>query len=112
MVAYAAFDRVDNPKFGLRRVRLVDFQAVEHAREALAETLAWMLSKCCAEGVHLLETSAALLRALGDAATVAPYERKLHVWRYYYKTLNPELSDALGDPGVWCTSDYDGDASL
>jgi hypothetical protein len=112
MVAYAAFDRVDNPKFGLRRVRLVDFQAVEHAREALAATLAWMLRKCCAEGVHLLETSAALLRALGDAATVAPYERKLHVWRYYYKTLNPELSDALGDPDVWCTSDYDGDASL
>jgi hypothetical protein len=29
LVAYAIFDRPDNPKYGLRRVRLVDFQSLD-----------------------------------------------------------------------------------
>ena len=55
LIAYAIFDRPDNPVSGLKRVRLVDFQALNGCEEELGSALDWALRKCGQEGVHVLE---------------------------------------------------------
>ena len=55
ILAYAIFLRHDNPAFNLKRVRLVDFQALNENTQLLGPMLLWALSRCRQEGVHMLE---------------------------------------------------------
>jgi hypothetical protein len=112
LIAYAIFDRQDNPAIGLRRVRLVDFQAHRGSEDALLSALSWMLHKCREDGIHMLEVSGCWLNRPGLPRIVAPYHRTLPSWSYYYKATDPELSALLRDPKVWAPSSFDGDASL
>jgi hypothetical protein len=111
-VAFAVFDRQDNPRLGLKRVRLVDFQAIDCAAGALDSALGWMLRRCRAAGIHVLESTGSLLESLGPPENVAPHQRNLDAWRYYYKATDEKLAEALQDAEAWAPSPYDGDTSL
>lgn len=110
--AYAIFRRQDNPRFGLKRMRLVDFQALDENIGLLVPILSWALNKCQDEGTHMLE-----IVGLDDAkknviATLASRRRKLPSWHYFYSARNERLAASLKDPKVWDPSDFDGDSSL
>jgi hypothetical protein len=110
MTAYAIFDRCDS--LGLKRVRLMDFQALEDAGGALSCLLSRLLRDCVETGVDVLESAGWPLEALGKPDRVAPYRRTLDAWRYYYRATTEDLRQTLAAPGVWAPSYYDGDASL
>jgi hypothetical protein len=112
LVAYGIFDRQDNAAFGLKRVRLVDFQALNGSEKALLPMLCWMLKVCREEGVHILENVGCWLDRPGLPPIRAPYYRTLHSSMYYYKAGDPALSETLKVPAVWAPSSFDGDVSL
>jgi len=112
LTAYAIFDRQDNREIGLRRIRLVDFQALKGSEQALSSALSWMLHKCRQEGTHVLEVVGCWQNRPGLPRICAPYQRTMPSWSYYYKAADPELSERLRDPKVWAPCSFDGDASL
>jgi hypothetical protein len=109
--AYAVFDREDTA-FGLKRVRLVDFQALGNAEEMLGPMLHCMIQKCRASGIHILEVTGCWPNQAALSGLVAPYERPLPSWVFYYKGRSEELSRLLADPRVWVPSSFDGDSSI
>jgi hypothetical protein len=112
MSAYAIFDRQDTPACGLKRVRLVDFQALKGSENALPSAMGWMLRRCRAEGIHILENVGCWLERPGLPRLAAPYSRTLSSFIYYYKAINKDLSPVLRNPAVWAPTTFDGDASL
>jgi hypothetical protein len=112
MVAYAIFDRPDNPAGGLKRIRLVDFQALRGHEKELGGALRWMLQKSREEGIHFLENAGCWLERLGLPSIRAPYQRRLGSWMYYYRANDENLSETLTDGRVWAPSSFDGDATL
>ena len=52
----ASFLGHDNPSFAWKRLRLVDYQALDGSTTLLVPMLSWALDKCRNEGVHMLET--------------------------------------------------------
>jgi hypothetical protein len=112
LVAYAIFDRHDKPALGLKRVRLVDFQALNGSEEVLRSALSWMLHKCREQGIHVLEVIGCWLDRPMLLQIPVPYHRTLPSWMYYYKAIGNELSATLRNPKIWAPSCFDGDASL
>jgi len=112
LIAYAVFDRPDNPALGLKRARIVDFQALDGCESELGSTLGWMLSKCQEECIHVLENAGCWLERSELPRIPAPYQRTLNSWTYYYRAVGRDLSEKLEDPRVWAPSSFDGDASL
>jgi hypothetical protein len=112
LIAYAIFDRQDHPGSGLKRIRLVDFQALQGSEEVLRPALGWMLQRCRDEGVHVLEVTGCWLDRPEWPRIFAPLRRTLSSWTYYYKANDQNLSEALKDPEVWAPSSFDGDASI
>ena len=111
MVGYAIFDRRDKPLLGLKRVRLVDFWALESPEEVFWSALEWMKDRCRREGIHMVE----LIGWLGRPEIRrirALHHRRLPSCLYYYKAQNAELGTALLDANAWRPSLFDGDASL
>jgi len=112
LAAYAVFDRKDNLKFGLKRVRLVDFQSLDRSPALLAPMLAWALRRCREEGIHMLENIGRWLEPGEFIQKIAPYQRRLGTWTYFYRANIPALEESLNDPAAWVPSLYDGNASL
>jgi hypothetical protein len=112
LIAYAIFDRADQPALGLKRVRLIDFQCLDGSGDALRCALAWMLQKCREEGIHVLEVVGCWLDRPRLPHIAAPYDRALGSWMYYYKAIDKTVHETLMDPKVWAPSSFDGDASL
>lgn len=112
LTAYAIFDRLDHPTLGLKRVRLVDFQALNGYEPALGSILFCMLRKCRKDRVHILENAGCCLDWQLWPQIPPPYQRTLGCWVYYYKAPNKNLSETLLSPKVWAPSSFDGDASL
>ena len=112
LVAYAIFERQDNPALGLKRVRLVDFQALHGSEEVLRSVVYWMLQECRRAGIHILEVMGCWLDRIKSPRILVPHHRTLPSWAYYYKANDKDLGEALQDPQVWAPSSYDGDASL
>jgi hypothetical protein len=51
--AYAIFNKRDNPRIGLKRVRLVDFQSLDGSTALLAPLLSWAVRNSLpAQAVH------------------------------------------------------------
>ncbi len=111
-VGYAIFGRQDNTALGLKRVRIVDFQALEGHAPGFVSALTWMIARCRAEGIHVLEMMGDWLVRPDLPKIAAPHQRTLSSWMYYYKAPDPQLAEALRDPGAWAPSSFDGDASL
>ena len=112
LTAYAIFRRHDNPRFGLRRMRLVDFQTIDGSITLLVPMLSWALERCQREGIDMLECLGFRADKSNLIHKIAPYRRKLPSWLYFYKTKDENLAERLSDPNVWDPSQFDGDASL
>lgn len=112
LVAYAIFERRDKPQFGLKRMSLVDFQSLDGSTALLSPLLSWALKKCRDEGIHVLENVGRWLEEGELIKTLAPYQRKLSTWSYFYRANNRQLAERLREPRAWAPSWFDGDASL
>jgi hypothetical protein len=112
LAAYAIFDRQDTSAFGLRRMRLVDFQSLDGSTALLEPLICWALKKCRKEGVDLLEILGRWLEKGEFIETVASHRRKLEAWRFVYRANNAGLATTLRDPRTWGPSLFDGDAAL
>jgi hypothetical protein len=112
LTAYAIFDRLDHPTLGLKRVRLVDFQALNGHEKELGSALRWALRKCREERVHVLENTGCSIDLQRLPQIPTPYQRSMGCWMYYYRADNKSLSETLLSPKVWAPSSFDGDASL
>ncbi len=110
--AYAVFLRIDNPQFGLKRVRLVDFQSLTNDRTILRPMIASALNHCHLTGVHMLEIVGMCDATQKVLAPFIRYHRKLPSWLYVYRTKNKILAEILKNPEVWDPTGYDGDFSL
>ena len=111
MQAYAIFDRSDNRKLGMRRMRLVDFQSLG-GDILLIPLLAWALKRCRRERMHVLESTGRWLEPDGLIRRLAPYRRRLPSWTFYYRASDAGLAQKLKRPDAWAPSLYDGDASV
>jgi hypothetical protein len=112
LTAYGIFRRHDNPRFGLRRMRLVDFQTLDGNTAILVPMLAWAVGRCRREGIDMVESIGFGTDKENVISKIAPHERKLPSWLYFYKTKDKSLAERLSDPNVWDPSQFDGDASL
>ncbi len=112
IISYAIFLRQDNPRIGLKRVRLIDFQAIDDNPSLLAKTIISGLSRCKQEDVHVLEAIGFNPQKIGIIKKFLPYKRKLESWPFFYKTPDESLSKALENSDLWDPCLFDGDASL
>lgn len=110
--AYGIFLRQDNPRFALKRIRLVDYQALDGDTAFLSPMLFWALEKCRTEGIDMLETIGFRADKSNIITRIAPYKRMLPCWLYFYKTRDRNLAEELSDGNLWDPSQFDGDASL
>ena len=108
---YAVFLRQDSPEIGLRRMRLVDFQSEGDGAKFLHDVIEAALSRCHTEGIHVLESIGFGNVRRKQIDALAPYQRQLPSWMFWYKVSaqNPELAKALMNPDVWDPCTYDGD---
>ncbi len=107
LIAYSIFDRKDKDEFGLKRVRLVDYQSLDNDAASLAAMVERMLRICREEKIHMLEDVGCSLEGIS-----APHQRDLASWLYYYKANRPELVGQLSDAACWRPFLFDGDSSL
>ena len=112
LTAFAVFDRQDNVELGLKRIRLVDFQALDGSSHFLKFMLAEMMRRARREGIHVIECVGCWLDRFPLAELRPLHQRLLPSWMFYYKSPRPELAEILQDPGAWSPSSFDGDASL
>jgi len=112
LLAYSIFYRQDNPKFGLKRLRLADFQTLETDERLLTPMLSSALQRCQTEGISMLEIIGLGAQKARIVSEIAPYQRKLTSWLAFYKTTRPELIECLSDNACWDFSCFDGDISL
>lgn len=112
MSAYAVFDRQDNAEIGLKRLRLVDFQAIGAPHSALAAILGRMILLAQQHGVHVIECVGCWVDGYQLAGLPPPHQRSLPSWMFYYKATDPSLAALSQDSSVWSPSSFDGDASI
>lgn len=110
--ACGIFQRRDEPQFGLKRMRLVDFQALHSRAEFSAAILRQALDRCRAQGIHALENVGCDLENTQVFDEFAPFRRKLSAWSSFYLARTPELAESLRNPAAWAPSSYDGDSSV
>jgi len=110
--AYAVFQRRDEKRFGLKRMRMVDFQALERHDEYGAAFLRRAYEECRARGIHVLEHVGCDLPRTRVFDAAAPYRRKLPSWCFFYSANKTELASELSSAEAWAPSSFDGDASL
>ena len=112
IAAYSVFCRQDNSRFGLKRLRLVDFQSLDRTTGRLQPMLRWALKQCQREGIHMLECigfGPQEQKALGN---LIPHRRRLPSWLYFYQAREDRLARSLASAEVWNPSWFDGDSSL
>ena len=111
LAGYAVFLRQDSPDIGLRRMRLVDFQSEGDGAKFLHDAIEVALARCRDEGIQMLESVGFGNVRRKQIDALAPYQRQLPAWMFWYKASekNPELAKALLNPDVWDPCTYDGD---
>lgn len=110
--AYAMFVRQDNEEIGLRRMCLIDFQALENRTDLLKSILSFALQKCQQEDIDMLETTGFASDKRRAIDSMGPHYRSLSAWRYFYKANGPSLAAALALPDSWDPTCFDGDCTL
>ncbi|MGA8027351.1 MAG: hypothetical protein WB992_09400 [Bryobacteraceae bacterium] len=110
--AYSVFQRRDEPRYGLKRVRMVDFQAFERHDQYCAALMRRAYDESRAQGIHVLEHVGCDLEKTRVFEEAAPYRRKLPSWSFFYLAKNAELAAQLSGREAWAPSSYDGDSSL
>ena len=112
ILAYAIFQRQDYDEIGLKRIRLIDYQALPSAGDDVPSILAWGLNECRAQGVHMLEAFGLHPEKQQIIDRLAPHRRKLPSWTYFHKIASSTLQEELRQTSVFDPCQYDGDASL
>jgi hypothetical protein len=112
LIAYSIFYRQYNVKFGLKRIRLADFQTLTNDNSLLLLMLSCALERCRCTGIRMLEILGLCSEKTQVITKLAPYRRKLPSWLSFYKTNSPRLAERLKDPKIWDLSCFDGDSSL
>lgn len=112
LAAYAVFQRRDEPRTGLKRMRLIDFQALNQDSECLHAILAEALRIARQSGIHILEKVGLKVEGTAIVDEYAPYRRKLAAWPFFFNSPDAELQQSLQSPTAWQPSSFDGDASL
>lgn len=110
--AYGIFLLQRTSRDAVKRLTLVDFQALADRPVLFYPILKWVLDRCRLDGVHLLESLGLRPRGIADIGLLAPYHLKQDAWTYWYKTSDRTLSGVLSNPDVWAPSLFDGDASV
>jgi hypothetical protein len=96
---------------GVRSMKLVDYQTLEHDTDLLPGLLRLALRRSAAENCYVLEHHGCGLPKTHSFDLLANYRAKKPSWSFYYYTDDPALTARLGDPAVWDPSEYDGDSS-
>jgi hypothetical protein len=112
MAAYSVFCRQDSSRFGLRRLRLVDFQSLDRSPELLQPMLQRALKQCRREGIHMLECIGLGPREEKALGNFVQHRRMLPSWLYFYQAAEPRLARSLASAEAWNPSWFDGDSSL
>jgi hypothetical protein len=112
LVAYAVFCRQDSVRFGLKRMRLVDFQALDDNSSLLLPMLSRALQRCRTEGIHMLECIGPCPLHSDVFASLASRQRKLPSWLYFYKARDKSLAQNLENRQAWRPFWFDGDGTL
>lgn len=112
LIGYCMFLRQDNPAYGLKRLRLIDFQTLDGDKAQLVPMLAQAIKRCREQAIHMLEYVGLCKETEAVVATLAPFNRKLPCWSYYYAVKSSKLAESLADPNAWNPSAFDGDSSL
>jgi len=112
LMAYSIFYRQDNAQFGLKRVRLADFQTLANDNSLLMPMLSCALERCRRTGIHMLEVIGLCSEKAEVIGKLSPYRRKLPSWLSFYKTNNPRLAQSFKNQRVWDPCLFDGDSSL
>jgi hypothetical protein len=112
LAAYSIFCRQDNPRFGLKRMRFVDFQALDLSAAWLRPMFIRALQRCKEERIHMLEGIGIGLPQREIFPDLVPHQRTLPSWLYFYKARDPRIDRSLTDPQVWDPTGFDGDSSL
>jgi hypothetical protein len=110
--AYGVFQRRDEPRTGLKRMRMVDFQALAEPAGCLAAIFRYALKLARQTGIHVVEKVGRNVEDTSLLDAFAPYRRKLATWPFYFQASDPEFHQALQSPALWRPSSFDGDASL
>jgi len=110
--AYAIFFRDDNCQFKLKRMRLIDFQALECKYSLLLPIMQEALQRCRAEGIDMLEVLGYCPEKRKVIDDFIPYNRQIPAWMYFYRTKNRDLAEVLNRPEVWDPTGFDGDSSF
>src|SRR5207244_3202262 len=95
LVAYAIYYRQDTPEYGLKRMRLADFQQLDPDFVWLAPMLLQALDKCREEGVHMLEVFGLSVEKQRILSGLNPYRRRLPSWMYFYTPKDHQLEENL-----------------
>ena len=112
LAAYGIFQRRDDPRSGLKRIRLVDFQILSDEAGCLTAILIEALRLARQGRIHVLEKVGRNVEGTRLLDYYAPYTRKLNAWPFFFHAPDPELHITLQEPDVWSPSSFDGDASL
>ncbi len=112
LCAYAIFKIDSDPTDAVQRVVFIDFQSTAGKATLFYPVLQRALERCCATGIHVLQTVGLCPRGVGDISLLAPYKIRLQTSPYLYKVLNRGLVEVLSDPQVWVPSLFDGDATI
>jgi hypothetical protein len=112
LYAYGIFHRKDEPKIGMRRLRLVDYQSLDGDPSLVKPILARAAQICREKKIDALEIVGWRLEPGDVIDQLAPHKRDLPCWRYWYKTNDAVLAERLSHPASWDPSTLDGDSSL
>jgi hypothetical protein len=112
ILAYGIFHRQDNLQFGLTRMRLVDFQALNGKDELVVPILSQGLRKCEQEGIHMLEAFGFRPDKQQIIDALRPHRRRLPGWSFFYRCWDEKTAETMRNPNVWDPTHFDGDASL
>ncbi len=112
LAAYAIFQRRDDPRTGIKRIRLVDFQALTRESDCLRALLLQALQLAKQSGIHILEKVGLKVEGTTLVDEYAPYRRKLPAWPFFFYAPDANLQRSLQSPQSWRPGSFDGDASL
>jgi hypothetical protein len=110
--AYAVFQRRDDPEYGLKRMRMVDFQACDWHEQYCAALLRRAYDECRTQGIHVLEQVGCDVPKNRIFDEFAGHRRKLANWSYFCLAKEAELAEQLSQAAAWAPSSYDLDSSL
>jgi hypothetical protein len=110
--AYAVFQRHDDPEYGLKRVRMVDFQACDWHEQYCAALMQRAYDECRTQGIHVLEHVGCGVPQNKIFDESAGHRRKLANWSYFCLAREADLAGQLSQAAAWAPSAYDLDSSL